>query len=193
MGKRKRGWKRGCFSHPKTQECLWVESMVRALHPLPPFNVTDPPVGCRRQEASRPSSSLLRLLKAGLCLLLSQQGSRLRVGPVTSLSAGPKRGAWALPVPAPARCGSGGSFCRGPGLLVFAPGAVSAALQAENVECLLLARLGAGSWTWPRKSSLPFLLVLGTMPCRAPFVAISAYARVEMPFFGSLGPALAGS
>lgn len=49
------------------------------------------------------------------------------------------------------------------------------------------------SWTRPRKSSLPFLLVVGTMPCKEPFVAISPCNRAEMPFFGLARPALAGS
>lgn len=49
------------------------------------------------------------------------------------------------------------------------------------------------SWARPRKSSLPFLLVLGTMPCRASSVAIPSCTRVQMPFFGLVGPALAGS
>lgn len=78
-------------------------------------------------------------------------------------------------------------------------------LSADNAECPQLARPGVEgrwedppldrqeSWTRPKESSLPFLLVLGAMPCRALFVAISVGAKVEMPFFGLLGPVLAGS
>lgn len=49
------------------------------------------------------------------------------------------------------------------------------------------------SWARPRKSSLPFFLVLGTRPCRASSVAMPSCTRVQMAFFGLAGPALAGS
>lgn len=96
------------------------------------------------------------------------------MAPVTSLSAGPERAAWALAVPAQPRRAAGGGSCRGLWLLALAEGAVSGALQADAVEAPLLARPQAvGRWqdppsgAWrPRKSSLPFPLVLGTMPCR---------------------------
>ena len=44
-----------------------------------------------------------------------------------------------------------------------------------------------------KEISPPFLLVLGTRPCRESSVAISSHTRVHMPYFGLAGPALAGS
>lgn len=117
---------------------------------------------------------------------------RLRMGPVTSLSAGPKRSRLGPGPPCP------GQTCRQRQLLQRPE------LSADNADCLLLARPGPEgrwedppsdkreSWTRPKEGSLLFLLVLGVMPCRALLVAISASTKVEMPFFGFLGPVLAG-
>lgn len=121
------------------------------------------------------------------------------MGPVTSLSAGPKRGAWVLTLrdqarhawkQLPQRPVTAG-LC-GPGCQHSAPGRERGrpAPQERGLWVGVSGRQGSGP---ARKSSLPFLLVLGTRPCRELLVAMSSCTRVEMPFFGLAGPVLAGS
>lgn len=138
-------------------------------------------VGGRSKQAGQPS--LPRLLRAVLCHQLPQQSSRLRVGPVTWMSAGP-RGAPgscppspsppSTPVPTPAPCWWRQLLQR-PRPLAVGGGAVSSALQAEDNDmgCCCIPGWGAETWesppfdvTRPRKSSLPFLSGLGARPCR---------------------------
>ena len=143
-------------------------------------------MGCVRQESSRqPPLKPSELFFASS--YPTEQG--LRVGPVAALPALTKR---APPGPGwTSRCSAGSE--------------PSAPPSKQRTGGPLCARPGWGgrgvsrwetspsdSWesgTGPRKSSLPFLLVLGTRPCRQPFAPISFHTnRVERPFFGLAGP-----
>lgn len=151
-------------------------------------------MGCVRQGASW-QPSVVGLLQAVFVPSSSSRSNWLVVGRVISLSAGPWRGTWVPGLPAQACRAGGRLFCRGHGSW-RCPGAAAARPRARGGRGLRVEdppSTRQESWAWPRKSLLPFLLVLGTRPCRASSVAIPSYTRVQMAFSGLAGPALAGS
>lgn len=143
-------------------------------------------MGCVRQETSRQPPS--RALRAVLRFQLPpEQG--LRVGPVAASPALTER---APPCPGwTSRCSAGSEASAPPskqrtgGPLCTRPGWGGRGVSRWETS-------PSDSWesgTEPRKRSLPFLLVLGTRPCRQPFAPISSHTdRVERPFFGLAGP-----